>query len=141
MLSICGQKKSKDVPVNYNETKSRYYEIMYSDKTEFEERIMSQINDYMGMTKSLISLAKENGAPMSEIEKILMTPIESEFRIGVKRSYIDLIRGRFPIKIIRIQRKEDPDDVADQAFDFSPKTLTSLIKDGYDDSKKALSQI
>ena len=134
-------KKSKDVPVNYNETKSRYYEIMYSDKTEFEERIMSQINDYMRMTKSLISLAKEKGSTISEIEKILMTPIESEFRVGVKRSYIDLIRGRFPIKIIRVQRKEDPDDVADQAFDFSPKTLTSLIKDGYDDSKKALSQI
>jgi len=134
-------KKSKEVPVNYNETKSRYYEIMYSDKTEFEEKIMSIVNDYVGMTKSLINLSKEKGTANSEIEKILMTPIESEFRVGVKRSYIDLIRGKFPVKIIRIQRKEDPDDVADQAFDFSPKTIASLIKDGYDDSKKSISHV
>ena len=93
------------------------------------------------MTKSLINLAKEKGSTNSEIEKILMTPIESEFNVGVKRSYIDLIRGRFPIQIIRISRKDDPDDVADQAFDFSPRTIASLVKDGYDDAKKSLSQI
>ena len=102
---------------------------------------MSIVNDYVGMTKSLINLAKEKGSTSNEIEKILMTPIETEYRVGVKRSYIDLIRGRFPIKIIRISRKDDPDDVADQAFDFSPKTIASLVKDGYDDAKKSLSQI
>jgi len=134
-------KKTKDVPVNFDETKSRYYEIMYSDKTEFEEKIMSIVNDYVGMTKSLLNLAIEKGTTNSEIEKILTTPIESEFRVGVSRSYIDLIRGKFPIQIIRISRKDDPDDVADQAFDFSPKTITSLIKDGYADAKKSISQI
>ena len=134
-------KKTKDVPVNFDETKSRYYEIIYSDKTEFEERIMSLFDDYVGMTKSLINLAKEKGSTNSEIEKILMTPIESEFSVGVKRSYIDLIRGRFPVQIIRISRKDDPDDVADQAFDFSPRTINSLIKAGYDDAKKTLTQI
>jgi len=114
---------------------------MYSDKTEFEEKIMSVINNYVGMTKSLLNLAIEKGTTNSEIEKILMTPIESEFRVGVSRSYIDLIRGRFPVQIIRISRKDDPDDVADQAFDFSPKTITSLIKDGYADANKSISQI
>jgi len=133
-------KITKDVPANYDETKSRYFEIMFSDKTEFEEKIMSIINDYVGMTKSLINLAKEKGSTNSEIEKILMTPIESEFRVGFKRSNIDLIRGKFPIKITRISRKDDSDDIADQAFDFSPKTIVSLIKDGYDDAKKSLSQ-
>jgi len=134
-------KKSKEVPVNYNDTQSRYYEIMYSDKTEFEERVTSVMNDYLTMTKSLISLAKEKGSTISEIEKILMAPIDSEFRVGVKRTYIDLIRGRFSMKILRIQREEDPDDTAHQAFDFSPKTIDSLVKAGYVDAKKALSPI
>ena len=130
-------KKSKKIPQTRNETKSRYYEIMYSDKTEYEERIMSVVDDYVQMSKKLIHLAKEKGATKSELEKILMSPIDTEFYVGVKRSYIDLIRGRFPMQIYRIQREDDPDDIADQAFDFSTKTIEKLIQEGYSDTEKA----
>ena len=39
ILLICGQKKSKSVPDNFNDTMSRYNEIMLADKTEFEEHM------------------------------------------------------------------------------------------------------
>ena len=42
------------------------------------------------------------------------------------------------MKIIRIQRSEDPDDIADRAFDFSLKTIKTLFQEGYADTKKEI---
>ena len=134
-------KKSREVPLTHNQTKSRYYEIMYSDKTEYEERVMSVFDDLVHLTKNLIDFAKEKGATNDELEKILMSKIETRFYVGVDRSYIDLLAGTFPVKVSRIQRSEDPDDVADQAFDFSVKTIKTLFTEGYNDTKKTIENL
>ncbi len=70
-----------------------------------------------------------------------MPTVETQFYAGKKRSYIDHIRGKFPMKIIRIQRSEDPDDIADQAFDFSLKTIKTLFQEGYEDTKKEMEKL
>ena len=134
-------KKSKHVPNNFNEILSRYNEIMFADKTEFEEHLMEAENEKIVLFKDLIKLAKNKGATKTELEEILLKPIKTQFRAGVKRAGIDLIRGRFPLKIIRIQRRDDPDDVAHQMIDFSPKTIETLFKEGYEDSKKSLKHV
>ena len=134
-------KKTKSVPQNINDTLSRYNEIMLADKTEFEEHIMAGVNEDLALTKDLIKLAKEKGATKEDLEKIFMKPIKTQFRAGVKRHNIDRIRGRFPLKIIRIQRRDDPDDVATQMMDFSPKTIETLIREGYDDAKISLENV
>ena len=133
--------KSSKIPKNYNDTQSRFKEIMYSDKTEFEEVIVNSINDHVALSKDLIKLAREKGATHDEIEKLMMTPIKSRFYHGIERSNIDLIRGKFPMKILRISRRDDPDDIAHQSFDFTPKTLEILEKEGYEDSRKSLDQL
>ena len=134
-------KKSKEVPRTRNQTKSRYYEIMYSDKTEYEERVMAVFDDLVNLSKNLIDFSKQKGATKKELEKILMSDIETPFYIGVKRSYVDLLAGTFPVKVSRIQRSEDPDDIADQAFDFSLQTIKTLFEEGYDDTKKHLKNL
>ena len=131
-------KKSKNVPKTRNQTKSRYYEIMYSDRTEYEERVMAVFYDLVTLSKELIELAKQKGTTQSELEKILMPEVETQFYIGQKRSYIDHVIGKFPVKVTRIQRAEDPDDIADQAFDFSKKTISKLFQEGFDDTKKII---
>jgi hypothetical protein len=131
-------KKSNKIPETYNETKSRYYEIMYSDKTEYEERIMSVFDDFVTLSKNLIDLAKQKGATKSDLEKILLPTVDTQFYVGKNRSYIDHVRGKFPMKIIRVQRSEDPDDIADQAFDFSLKTIKTLFQEGYEDTKREI---
>ena len=133
--------KSSEIPKNYNDTKSRFKEIMYSDKTEFEEKIVNSINDHVALSKDLIKLAREKGATHDEIKKLLMTPIKSRFYHGIERSYVDLIGGKFPLKILRISRRDDPDDIAHQSFDFTPKTLEILEKEGYENSKYGLTQL
>jgi len=87
--------KSSEIPKNYNDTQSRFKEIMYSDKTEFEEIVVNSINDHVELSKDLIKLALEKGATHDEIEKLMMTPIKSRFYHGIERSNIDLIRGKF----------------------------------------------
>ena len=131
-------KKSKSIPNNLNDTISRYNEIMLADKTQFEEHLMTTINEKTALFKELIKLAKQKGATREDLEKILLKPIESQFRPGVKRANIDHIRGKFPMEVVRVQRRDDPDDVAQQALDFSPKTIETLIKEGYEDSKISL---
>lgn len=133
--------KSKQIPENYNDTISRFHEITFADKTEFEEKIMDRINETTALSKELIKLAKEKGATKEELEKILLAPIKTQFRPGVKRAKIDLIRGIFDMEVLRIQRRDDPDDVADQILDFSPKTIETLIGEGYADSMKSFDKL
>jgi len=134
-------KKSEKIPETLNETISRYFEIMYSDKTEFEEKVMSVFDDFITLSKKLIELAKQKGATKSDLEKILMSQVDTGFYVGVKHSYIDHIRGKFPMKIRRIERSKDPDDVAGQAFDFSLKTIEKLFQEGYEDTKKVIEKL
>jgi predicted acylesterase/phospholipase RssA len=134
-------KKSKVLPQTRNETKSRYYEIMYSDKTDYEERIMAILDDFVTVSKNLIELSKKKGATREELEKILLPPVKTQFYTGFTRSYIDHIRGKFPMNVVRISRSEDPNDVADQAFDFSLKTIKTLFEEGYEDTKKSLQNL
>lgn len=134
-------KKSIEVPQNYNDTKSRLKEIMYSDKTEFEEHVVDIVDEYVVLVTELLKLAKDKGVQQDEIKKLLDVPINSRFYAGIKRKNIDLIRGKFRMKVMRIARRDDPDDIADQTFDFSPRSLDILIKEGYNDSKRALSQM
>ena len=130
--------KSTELPETNNDTKSRFNEIMYSDKTEFEERNLAVLNEYLSLSKDLIKLARDKGATHDEIDKLLMTPIKSRFYKGIKRSYIDLIRGRFSMKISKVTRRDDPEDISYQVLDFSPKTIEILEKEGYEDAMNQL---
>ena len=132
--------KSTKVPESYNDTKSRYYEIMFSDKTEFEERILNAFNEHVRLHRDLVKLAAEKGATHDELKELLEKPLKTRLYAGVQRRNIDLATGFFDMKIMRISRRDDPDDIAHQAFDFSPKTIEILAKEGYEDSKKALDE-
>jgi len=134
-------KKSIKIPRNYNDTKSRLNEITFADKTEFEEGIVQVIDEHITLHKELIKLARKKGATRDEIEKLLMTPIKSRFYAGIQRTYIDHIRGKFPMEIHRIARRDDPDDIANQMIDFSPKTLEILTREGYEDTRKTLTHM
>lgn len=134
-------KKSENVPETLNQNISRYLEIMYSDKTEFEEKVFSVFDDFITISKKLVELAKQKGATKSDLEKILMPHVDTGFYVGVKHSYIDHIRGKFPMKIKRIERSKDPDDVPGQALDFSLKTIEKLFQEGYEDTRKVIEKL
>ena len=65
---------------------------------------------------------------------------QSKGRDGRDRTYSSLLYGRFKLRgeVVRIERKEDPDDISNRAFDLTKKTIESLIAQGEKDAKEVL---
>lgn len=67
------------------------------------------------------------------------TKLKQKAVIGKPRIYQDLLKGRFDINVIRIQRTDNADnDISTKLFDYSTDTIKQLRQDGYHDAQKAL---
>jgi hypothetical protein len=54
---------------------------------------------------------------------------------GQARSYDDLLRGRFRLnKVVRIDRRDDGNEVFDMLFDYSSTSIENLMRDGCRDA-------
>jgi regulator of sigma D len=63
----------------------------------------------------------------------------STLRNGKKRKNEDLLVGKFEInKVIRIERKDDPDSISEKWADLSKKIIDKLIKQGIEDTVRTL---
>jgi hypothetical protein len=83
----------------------------------------------------LSNLARIKGASTDEIKSILKKPALSEKRNGQARSYDDLLLGRFRLtKVVRIDRKDDGNEVFDMLFDYSGTSIENLMRDGCRDA-------
>ena len=53
-----------------------------------------------------------------------------------------LIKGRFEINVIRIERTSNIDyDISNKLFDYSADTIKQLTRDGFEDANKILKQM
>jgi NTE family protein len=127
------------VPSDLDGVKNRKNELTYLDKTPYDEKIANIISDYYNLVKALMQLAEGKGATKGEINAILETSSKSSHRTGIRRIYRDLVDKRFDIsKLIRIERSDDRDDIANKWCDFSLDTITVLFNQGVKDAKKTL---
>ena len=63
-------------------------------------------------------------------------------RTGVKRSYEDLMKGRFDLqRVVTIEHKDDPDSISNKWADYTSETINKLIMEGEEFDKKALVKI
>ena len=54
---------------------------------------------------------------------------------GKTRKFRELLEGRFRLtKVVRIDRKDDGNEVHDKVFDYSYKTINDLMDMGYQDA-------
>ena len=75
------------------------------------------------------------------LETILKTEAKSSRRSGDPRQYQDLIKGRFEINVIRIERTSSIDnDISNKLFDYSTDTIKQLTSDGFEDAMKILNK-
>jgi len=80
-------------------------------------------------------LAKRSGVPKEEIDYILDGFASSINTKGKTRRFKELLEGRFRLtKVVRIDRKDDGNDVHDKVFDYSFKTIAELMDVGYQDA-------
>jgi NTE family protein len=130
------------IPQDHDLAIDRKNDLLYHDKTKYDQKVAEFVTDYIDLAKRLIKFAKEKGASEAEIKGILDSYGESRFRTGKKRRYIDLLKGRFAIKkVIRIERKDDPDAISQKWADYSTGSINKLFAQGISDTLSTINNL
>ena len=80
-------------------------------------------------------MAVQKGASPKEVDGILNSYATSINTKGKVRKNRELVEGRFRLtKVVRIDRKDDGNEVHDKVFNYSYKTIEELMKAGYHDA-------
>jgi NTE family protein len=130
--------KNYPVASDHDGVINRKNDLVYQDKTHYEEKVTHLISDYKSLVDELKKLTEQNNLP---IEEILgkFTP-KSRNRDGSNRTYRKLIETVFDIDIIRIERTPDENEVSFKWCDYSTESIDSLIRQGVKDTLKALAK-
>lgn len=133
--------KQDNLPADYDSVIDRKNDIIYHDRTEFDENIAVLMSDLATLANSLIKLAEERGAKKEELQKILKEKTKGIFfSTGKQGTYYDLMKGIANVDFVaRLERKNDVNTISNKTFDFSKTTVQQLIQSGYKETKEQLS--
>jgi hypothetical protein len=121
------------IPLDHDAVKDRRFDLTYKDKTLQEEKIAYLIRDYIELAKKLMDLAKEKGTTETEIDNYLNNRLttKSKHRDGKNRTHQELLQNKVEItKVMRIERRYDPDDISYKWCDYSCDTVSHMIERG-----------
>jgi hypothetical protein len=135
--------KQEYLPSDYDRVVDRKNDIIYHDRTEFDEFVAVLASDYAILAKSLIKLAEENGASKEALKKILKEKTKVVFpATGKQGRYEDLVKGRVDVDFVaRLERKNDSHTISNKTFDFSKTTIRQLIQDGYQETREQMKAV
>jgi len=130
--------KQEYLPSDYDGVIDRKNDIIYHDKTEYDENVAVLMSDLATLARSLMTLAEENGVNKKAIQEILNENTRGLlFSTGKQGNYEDLLRSIVDVDIVaRLERKNDNHTISNKTFDFSETTIKQLIQDGYEETKK-----
>ena len=135
--------KQEYVPHDYDGVLDRKNDIIYHDRTEFDEFVAVVISDYAKLAKSLIKLAEEKGASKEELQKILKQKTKA-YVLATRKTvrYEDGLKAVIDVDFVaRLVRKNDAHTISNKTFDFSKTTIQQLIQDGYKEIKQQMKEI
>ena len=99
------------------------------------------VSNYKDFVTRLIDFAKNAISKINdpdlekEFEGILETPFTDEDGKDNGGKYKDLLNGRFKLtKVLRVERKNDADDISGKVADFTQETIKQLIEKGEHDA-------
>ena len=135
--------KQEYLPSDYDRVVDRKNDIIYHDRTEFDEFVAVLVSDYATLAKSLINLAEENGTSKEVLQKILKEKTKAVFpATGKQGRYDDLVKGRVDVDFVaRLERKNDVHTISNKTFDFSKTTIRQLIQEGYEETKEQMKEV
>ena len=130
--------KNYPVKTDHDGVINRKNDLIYQDKTFYEEKVTHLISDYKSLVEEFRKLAKQNNL---EIKNILnkVAP-KSRERNGSTRTYNKLIKTVFDIDIVRIERTADKDEVSFKWCDYTVQTIDNLIIQGVKDTLNSVIQ-
>ena len=133
------------MPEQFDEVKDRNNDILYGDRSYNDEYSASLATDYIDFITSLKDLAlncikdeNEKNTFLRKFEGLIEEKANNTSRtIGEHRKYEDLIKGRFGLKVIRIEHKYDAlTSTSFKGADITSQTINKLIEEGERDTKE-----
>jgi len=138
---------ANDMPKHFDEVKDRNNDILYGDRTYNDEYSASLETDYIDFITSLKDLAlnyiKDDNKKNSfkkEFEGLKDEEAKStSYTRGECTRYGDLIKGRFGLKVMRIERKYDATTITSlKGADITIQTIKRLIEEGEKDARNQI---
>ena len=135
--------KQEYLPSDYDGVVDRKNDIIYHDRTEFDENVAVLISDFMTLAQTLLKLAEERGASKKTLQKILNEKTKGFFFVTRKQGrYEDLLKGKIDVDFVaRLERKNDSHTISNKIFDFTKNTILQLIQDGYEETKDQMKKV
>lgn len=135
--------KQEYLPSDFDGVVDRKNDIIYHDRTLFDENIAVLLSDFATFARSLIKLAEEKGVSKEALQKILEEKTKAIYLVtGKQLRYDDLLKGKVDVDfVVRLERKNDSHTISGKTFDFSKTTIRQLIKDGYKETKEQMKEV
>src|SRR5215472_14989236 len=135
--------KQEYIPSDYDGVVDRKNDIIYHDRTEFDENVAGLISDFMTLAQRLLKLAEESGASKEAVQMILNERTKGVgFDTRKQLRYEDLLRGKIDVDFVaRLERKNDSHTISNKIFDFTKSTILRLIQNGYEETKDQMKNI
>jgi len=136
--------KQEYVPSDYDGVVDRKNDIIYHDRTEFDENVAVLMSDFATLAQRLLKLAEESGANKEAVQMILneTTKVTKSFITHKRGRYEDLLKGKIDVDFVaRLERKNDSHTISNKIFDFTKNTILQLIQDGYEETKDQLKKV
>jgi predicted acylesterase/phospholipase RssA len=141
--------KQDEVPTDLDGVRDRINDITFSDRNSYnDEMVADLISDYTELIDRLKELAKSHFANRDESNTIFQNEFENLLNSTEAKSkgdrgehikYKDLLKGRFKLtKVIRIEPAIYSNSIFGKGGDFTSKTITSLIEQGKQDTRRVL---
>ena len=135
--------KQEYIPYDYDGVVDRKNDIIYHDRTEFDEHMAILISDFQKLATSLIKLSKDNGVSEKSLQMILQERINTVNSItGQHLTYNDLLKARVDVDfLIRLEQNNDNHTISNKIFDFYDITIRQLIYNGYKETQSQMNRI
>jgi predicted acylesterase/phospholipase RssA len=139
-------KEEKDSSQDHNGQSDRKNDILFHDKTEYDEKVAELVNDYIKLARELlIQYVPKDSKTQRELKRFLEGKEEGKEATSKsrsqkkKRTYLELLRGGFVInKVMRIERADDQDAISEKWADYTSGTISNLYKQGQRDTINSL---
>ena len=133
----------KDIPQDKDLIDDRESDILFHDRTTYDEQVAYAFTDFVNMTRDLVELARSNGLSKS-VNEILDKKAKTIARVGEYRftTNRDLLLGKPRIsKVWRIDSLESSDATFGKVTDFTPSTIGKLIDSGQIDARISIDRM
>jgi predicted acylesterase/phospholipase RssA len=135
---------ARDIPVDKDLIDNRENDILFHDRTAFDEMVAYIRTDYVDLAWNLIELATSHGLS-NDVDKLLQKEAKSIARTGGEFKYLtykDIIDGRTSIsKVWRIDRQDSSDALFGKTTDFTASSIRNLISGGERDATISLNRM